>query len=201
MSSLIREVIYQIGATIYAMIRRRSDGFVWNTALNAGAGGFEAWNSGNWAQYAIPLTEQSPSGYYSGTYPAGIGAELTSEAFYAQAGGLPDAVDAPPFNLLSSQGQNVAAIAGSAQAAENLGASAGSQQIGALIGTPTASDLPTDLVSTTDDQYLGRILIMTSGTAVNQVQYIVAFSGTSKVITLAAPLVSIPAATDTFVIV
>ena len=183
------------------MIRRRSDGFVWNTALNAGAGDFEAWNAGNWSQYAIPLVEQATSGYYVGAYPVGIGTEFTSEVFYAQAGGSPSASDAPPFNLVPSQGQDVAAIAGSAQSAVNLGASTGSQQVGALIGLPTVSTLPTDLLSTTDDQYIGRILIMTSGAADKQAQYIMSYDGTTKVILLSAPLITAPASSDTFVIV
>lgn len=194
-------VLYTVGATIYCMVRRLSDGFVWNTALNGGDGGFEAWNAGNWAEYAIPLTEQSTSGYYVADYPENIGAELTNETFYAQAGGSPAALDAPPFILSLTQGANIAAVAGSAVAANNLGASTGSQQTGELIGVPTDTVLPTDLGSTTDDQYLGRVLIMTSGDADKQVQYITAYDGATKEITLAAPLVTAPAAADTFVII
>ena len=201
MTILTVEIIYQAGMTLYFMVRRRSDGYVWNTQLNAGDGAFEVWDSGNWAEYAIPLVEQVPSGYYVGAYPIGIGAELTSETFYVQAGGLPVALDAPPFNLVPSQGQNIEAVAGSAQAADNLGAAAGSQQTGSTTGTPTSTNLPTDLTSTTDDQYLGRILIMTSGAANKQAQYIIAYNGTTKILTLAAPLITVPAASDTFVVV
>lgn len=201
MTLLLIEVLYQVGVVVYCMIRRRSDGFVWNTALNGGDGGFEAWNAGNWAQYAIPMTEQASSGYYTAAYPANIGATLTSEAFFARTGGTPAAADAPAFLLTASQGGNVAGVAGSATAAVNLGAATGSQTIGAIIGTPTATVLPTDLTTSTDDRYIGRILIMTSGVAVDQVQYVISYDGTTKEITLAAPLISTPAAADTFIIV
>lgn len=201
MTFLLIEVLYQVGVTVYCMIRRRSDGSVWNTALNDGNGGFETWNAGNWTQYAITMTEQASSGLYAGEYPANIGVELTSTVFYAQAGGIPAALDAPGFLLSLSQGENIAGIAGSGQSAANLGASTGSQTTGALIGTPTATVLPTDLSAGTDDRYLGRILIMTSGDAVDQVQYVISYDGTTKEITLSAPLISVPAATDTFIII
>lgn len=196
------ETIYTSGSTLYAVIHGIVAGVakVWNTTLNAGSGDWQTFVGANWSQYAVAMTEQTGSGYYSGTYPTAIEGILTTEALYIQGGGSPALGDSPVATV-KSQGSNLAAIAGETQSALNLGSSAGSQQTGSLIGTPTASVLPTDLTSTEDDAYLGRILIMTSGNADQQVQYVTAYDGTTKVLTLAAPLATAPAAADTFVIV
>jgi len=196
------ETIYTSGSTLYAVVRGLVAGVpkVWNPTLNTGLGAWDTYNASNWSQYAIAMVEDMGSGYYSGAYPTLISGVLTTDVVYLQGGGSPTLGDSPLISC-HSQGPNVAAIAGSVTAALNLGASTGSQQLGALTGIPTAGILPTNLSSSTDDQYLGRILIMTSGAAVGQVQYITAYDGTTKTITLAALLVTTPAATDTFVIV
>lgn len=197
------EVIYQSGSTLYAMLRRRSDGFAWNTALNGGLGAFEAWNSGNWAQYALMLTEQASSGYYSGSYPDGALGTFTSEVFYVQSGGGPTVADAPPFNMGLSQGAGIAAVNGSAAAADNMGAALSTEITGTAVGSvPGPLQVTTTLGDTTDDVYLGRVILWTSGAMIRQAARISAYDGTTKVISvLAWPTTLTPSDGDEFVIV
>lgn len=196
------EVIYQSGAELYAMIRRRSDGYAWNTALNSGDGGFEAWNAGNWAQYAIALTEQASSGYYVGAYPIAIGAAFTSEVFYVRAGGSPASSDAPPFNLLLSQGQGIAAVRGDGQAAVNMANALSAQAVGAAVGSPpSAASVTTTLEETVDDTFLGRTILWVTGAMAKQGARISGYNGTTKVMSvLAWPSTLTPSDGDTFVI-
>lgn len=195
--------IYQSTFTLYFMVRGQVGGLnkIWNTTLNAGAGGWQTYNSANWSQYAISMTEDTGSGVYIGVYPPNISAVLTAETIYVQGGGSPAIGDAPASGIGSSQGSNISGIVGDAQTALNMGEAVGSEQTGALIGTPTASLLPTDLLSAVSDAFIGRILIMTSGGATQQVAYVNAYDGSTKILTLATPLVTTPLAGDTFVIV
>lgn len=76
------------GLTAYAFIRKSSDGTIWNGSS------FVAFNVANWSSYDVAMTEQTSSGFYSGTFPAGI----TDDDFYHitthyQAGGSPAAGD------------------------------------------------------------------------------------------------------------
>lgn len=197
------ETIYQSGLTLYAVIFEPGGIAtinVWNPTINAGQGDWDLYNSANWLQYALPMVEAPGSGYYRTSYPSDIKDTLTTDVIYIQ-GGVAPALGDTALSITKSQGANIAAVGSSVQAALNLGAATGSQQTGALVGTPTATVLPTDLESTTDDAYLGRVLVMTSGAAAQQVQYIVAYDGATRVISLAAPLSTIPAATDSFVII
>ena len=202
MTLLTIESIFATGNTLYVVIHGLVSGVskVWNPTLNTGLGAWDTYAGANWAQYAIAMTEQAGSGYYSASYPTLISGVLTTDVTYVQGGGSPALGDPAAF-AQRSQGDSVAAIAGDTQPALNLSASTGSQQTGALIGVPTASLLPTNLTSTTTDTYLGRVIVMTSGAAIQQVQYITAYDGSTKILTLAAPLVTIPSATDTFVII
>jgi hypothetical protein len=202
MASMI-ETIYQTGSVLYAVVRRRSDGQVWNTTLNAGAGGFEVYDSGHWAQYAIALTEQAGSGYYSAAYPVNIVNTLTSEVLYVRVGGSPASGDAPPFNIGMSQGQSVAAVGGNAVDAANMAAALSTQIIGAAVGSvPGPLSVTTNLTDTTDDVYLGRVIIWTSGAMIRQAARISAYDGTTKVLSvLAWPSNLTPSNGDTFVIV
>ena len=77
------------GSTLYAVVRNAT-GSVWNTAGAA----FEAYSGANWTDYDVALTEQGSSGYYAGTFPAGI----TSAGVYPvevrlRAGGSPAVTD------------------------------------------------------------------------------------------------------------
>jgi hypothetical protein len=201
--ALTIETIYQTGATLYAVIRRRADGQVWNPTLNAGAGAFEAYAVGHWAQYAIPLVEQPSSGYYAGAYPTGIVNTLTSEVLYVQVGGSPASTDAPPFNIGMSQGQSIAAVVGAALDAANMAAALGVEITGAAVGTvPGPLSVTTNLPDTTDNVYLGRVIIFTSGAMIRQAARISGYVGFTKVLSvLSWPSNLVPQNGDTFIII
>ena len=86
----IIEAIYTSGSTLYAILRDRMTGKVWNTS---GTPAFEVYNAAHWASYAIAMTEQASSGYYTSTRPAGVAGFLTSEQVFNQAGGGPATSD------------------------------------------------------------------------------------------------------------
>jgi hypothetical protein len=65
MSALIESTLTMIGVSIYAVIRN-STGQLWNGST------FETFNVSNWATYAIPLVEQTSTGYYKANFPSGI---------------------------------------------------------------------------------------------------------------------------------
>jgi len=71
---------------------------------------------------------------------------------------------------------------------------------GACTGVPTTTVIPTDLSGSVNDQYIGRILVMTSGSAAGEATDITDYVGATRTLTVTA-LVSTPVATDTFVIV
>ncbi len=64
---------YQTGATTYFLIRNAS-ALVWNTNTVA----FETFDQANYLDYAIAAVEQSPSGFYAGTFPSTISAGVYS---------------------------------------------------------------------------------------------------------------------------
>lgn len=193
------EVVYTTGAHLYAVIHGVVSGTrkVWNTTLNTGAGGWEAYNSANWAQYAIALTEQASSGYYAATYPAGCAGVITSEAFYNNAS--PTLGDAPCTGLAHTQGESCSGIAGDPTAAANAQQAFISEMAFAASGTPTAQVIPTGLSTAQALAAVGRALIMTSGVAVNCAGRVI--SASASTLTLAAPLGATPAASDSGVIV
>jgi len=78
----IIEIGTQTGLTLYAVIRN-SSGQVWNGSA------FEAYNSSNWSTYDVAMTEQSQSGYYTGTFPAAITTGKYSFMVHLQQGGSP----------------------------------------------------------------------------------------------------------------
>lgn len=94
---------------------------------------------------------------------------------------------------------NVGAISGSAPAADNLEASALSIVVGLCEGTPSTTVIQTNLAETTDDHYIGRIVIFTTGAAAYQATDITDYTGATGTITVTA-LTTAPAATDSFVI-
>jgi hypothetical protein len=200
---------YQTGFNLYAVVRGIVAGTLqyWNPTLNTGAGGWEAFNSGHWAQYAIAVTEDANSGYYHGAYPvntqlvANGGPVHTFETYYERAGGSPSLGDAPAADLGFSQGANVDAIATDANVPVTLQQALVSEQRGAAAGTPTASVIPTNLTSAQANAYQGRAVIFTSGAAFQCVGRIVAYAVSGGTLTLAAPLPVAPSAGDLFVIV
>ena len=96
---------------------------------------------------------------------------------------------------------DVTGIGGSATAATNLSASA----LGIVVGAATATTLTTTTMSTglseaTDDHYIGRIIVWTSGVLLNQATDITDYTGSTKLLTFTA-VTEAPSDTDTFVIV
>lgn len=193
------QAVFNTGATLYKVLHN-PNAQVWNPATGP-SGAWENFNGANWAQYGVPLTEQAGTGYYRATYPAGIGAVLTSEVTYQQAGGGPVVGDTPIAQPDQSQGQNVAAIAGDPDVADTLQQNLSVVARGAAAGVPTTSVIPTDLTVAQANAFAGRSVVFTSGAAFECAGRIVSYNPTAGVLTLAAPLAVAPAAADTFVIV
>lgn len=191
--------LYQTGQNLYAILINPVDGTVYNTVTP----GWEAYNAGHWASYAVPLTEYAGSGYYRASYPIVVPTVLSTEAIYVRAGGSPVLGDAPATNLGQSQGVNVGAAANSWQGGQNFGAAVGSQQIGAVFGTPPSPTLiTTNLTSNQLNAYAGRAIIMTSGTLIQQASFITAYDGVLFTLTINGfPSGSTPANGDTFIII
>lgn len=61
----IIQIAGSTGYSWYCIIRDKT-GKVWNGSA------FETYNSGNWTAYKIEMPEQTGSGYYTATFPAGI---------------------------------------------------------------------------------------------------------------------------------
>lgn len=95
---------------------------------------------------------------------------------------------------------DITKISGSATAADNLEASALGIVTGACEGTPTTTVVQTDLAEATDDHYIGRVIVFTSGNAAGEATDITDYTGSSGTVTVTA-LTTAPAAADTFVIV
>ncbi|MES2155454.1 MAG: hypothetical protein V4510_10000 [bacterium] len=186
------------GLSLYA-VSHHPDGRVWNTTLNSGLGGWEAYNGGHWAQYAIALTEQGTSGYYRGTYPAAISGVLTSEVIYAN--GTPTLGDAPYAGPAQSQGANVAAVAGDAAVPAKMQASLSSMVLGAVIaGTLEAAAFTTDVTNSNVNAYAGRSLYFTTGDLAGQGSTITGYDPDSGTITVAGAFTGAPSADDVFII-
>lgn len=95
---------------------------------------------------------------------------------------------------------NMSAVAGSATAATNLSESALGIVPGECEGTPTTSVIQTDLAEATDDHYIGRVIVFTSGAAAGEASNITDYVGSTGTVTI-APVTTAPSATDKFVIV
>lgn len=190
--------------SIYAIIVNNDPdsadfGKVWNTTLNAGDGGWEVYDSGHWAQYAVALTEYAGSGYYRGTFPEDIGSAMTSEVLYANATPtLGDAVYAGPG---ASQGVSVRAIAADSNAADKLQRSVSSMVLGTVIaGTLGASAFTTDVTNDETNAFQGRSLLFTTGDLAGQGSVITAYDPDTGLITVAGAFTAAPTAADKFVI-
>lgn len=67
------DIFYSGANTPYAIIRRESDGYVWDATNSV----FEAWSDGSITDYDVSLSSQG-GGYYTGDFPTGI----TSAGYY-----------------------------------------------------------------------------------------------------------------------
>lgn len=192
------ETVAATGSHPYAVLHNDSTGQVWNTTLNAGAGGWEAYNSAHWAQYAVPMVEQAGSGYFSAAYPAAITGVMTTEVLYDNA--TPTLGDAP-MGIGQSQGSNVAAVAGDQPAAVTFQQSLESMTTGAVVsGTLTPNAFTTNLVDPSLNAYIGLSIRFASGALKGQGVTILAFNPATGLITTTAAFTAAPAASDTFVI-
>ena len=204
MAGLIDGVLAQ-GQIAYAMLWDEVNGIVYNGV------GFVSYNQSDWATYAIPLTEKSGSGFYTATFPV-IAAGLYRWIIYVQLGGTPAAGDTPidtePFVtwdgtkiFVPSADVNVAKIDSSTAAAQKLRRSADSMLTGAAAaGTLSTTQMTTTLTNAIANSLVGRIVIFTSGTLINQATNITAYNPTGGKLTFSA-VTNAPLAGDTFVIV
>jgi len=80
------ELSYQGSGTLYAIIRRQSDSYVWNGSA------FAAWSDGSIASYDIPLTNRGGD-LYQADFPASIIAGNYRIFYYEQASGSPAITD------------------------------------------------------------------------------------------------------------
>jgi len=110
-------------------------------------------------------------------------------------GRLPAALS--PGNMKS----DVLAISTSTEAADNLEASAETIVIGAAAaGTLSTTQMTSDLSEATDDHYIGRIIIWTSGVLQDQATDITDYAGANGLLTYTA-VTEAPGDGDTFIIV
>jgi len=70
---------------------------------------------------------------------------------------------------------------------------------GACEGTPTTTVIQTNLAEITDDHYIGRIIVFTSGNALGEASNITDYAGATGTVTVAL-MTTAPANTDTFTI-
>lgn len=73
-------------STVYAIIRRQSDAYVWNGTT------FAAWSNAAIATYDIPLTDTGGD-LYAADWPSGVSAGAYITLFYLQAGASPAITD------------------------------------------------------------------------------------------------------------
>lgn len=192
------QALYQTGSSLYAVLFNPDDGTVWNQNSQA----WEAYNSSHWSQYAVALTEYAGSGYYRVAYPIAAPTVLTSEVIYAQGGGSPTLGDSPVAGPGQSQGANLGAVANNSLVPPNLALTLSSMIVGTVVaGVLTPSSFPTNLSSTTNAAYQGRICLFTSGALVNQVGNIIAYDGTTFTLGIGGPYTAAPSIGDTFIII
>jgi hypothetical protein len=86
MASELRTTYSGDAATVYAVIRRVSDAYVWNGST------FEAWVNGNIATYDIAMTAKGGD-LYQADFPSSIVAGQYLVYYYSQAGGTPAITD------------------------------------------------------------------------------------------------------------
>jgi hypothetical protein len=120
---------------------------------------------------------------------------------------LPDQTMDITGNLSGSVGSvtaevtaNMTKISGTAAAADNLEASAMGIVPFACEGVPTTTVIQTDLAEATDDHYIGRVVVFTSGAGAYEASAITDYEGATGTITVTA-LTTAPAAADTGVVI
>jgi hypothetical protein len=194
------ELVYVPGRIVNVVIHY--NGQVWNKDTEA----FVDYDQADWAHYAMPMSEQTSSGYYFLEYPSAIPeGTLSTEVMYQQNSASPTLPALPGgdtyLSIGQSQGTNVQNISGSGSAAVSLGASAQTIIRGtAQTGTLSTTQMSTDLTNTHANAYNGRVVIWTSGVLTGQASVISAYTVAGGILTFAAKT-NAPANGDTFVIV
>jgi hypothetical protein len=145
--------------------------------------------------------EDTGSGYYWAARPAGVAGSLVTDVFYVRAGASPATTDAPPFNMLHGEGENVASInADPAAAPQNLQTLLSTAIQGAVAaGTITNSSFPTNVTGLANNLIVGRTLFFVTGTLRTAAAAILSYNGGTGVIGV-SPLVGAPSVADTFII-
>jgi hypothetical protein len=193
--------LYLPGRNLFVVIQNVATSQFWNKDTP----GWENYNQGNWAHYAVPFVEYVSSGIYSVAYPSGIAAGVLSNDFvYQQNGATPTLPGLPGgdtfLTLMQSQGSNIQTIAGNGAAPIGM-AAAGTVIVpnGAVgSGSISTTSFPTNLPSAPAQAYVGRIIAFTSGINIGQETNITAYNPTGGVITVTA-LTNAPTTGDTFV--
>lgn len=198
---LLIRLAYQIGQTLYVVVRNAVTGQVWNPTTGP-SGAWENYNSAHWAQYAIALTEQAGSGYYTAAYPAAIATSVvTDETPHQQAGGTPTLGDVPVAPPFQSQGPNVSAIGGDPTAAATLqGSLAAITPAAVIAGTLTAAAFTTNLTNANANAYVGMAAGFASGALRGQASTVTAYDPATGTLTVAAPFTGAPGIGDALVI-
>ena len=200
MPNLPIEAQYTTGRTLH-VIRHNPDGTVWNEQAQA----WEAYDSSHWAQYAIPMTEQSGSCYYRADQTIPDLDVNTTDAVYERISPTPTLPSSPggdvPLGTGQSQGANIMTISESALAPSNLSKSSETMEQGTVqAGSNTTTQIVTDLGSSVTDAYRGRVVIFTSGTLNRVAAIITSFDTGTKILGFTA-IPSAPSVNDTFVVV
>lgn len=142
---------------------------------------------------------------------AKVAADVTTEiqtglATAANLQTLDDFVDTEVAAILAAVDTEVSAIktvtdALTAAAAVKLALSAGAMVVGnAITGTLSTTQFTTDLTEATNSHFNGRIVMFTSGALTGEVREITAYTGATKLITVAT-MTDVPANGDDFIIV
>lgn len=194
MPTYLIEASYTPGANLYAVIHN-PDGTVWDAI----AEDWVAYVEGDWANYAIALTELGASGYYKATLPD-VGNVLTTEAIYLRQGGSPAVSDAPPQAMGQSRGVNVASINGNFSSAIKQAAAIQGVVVALVETALSAASLIADLPSTQNNAYVGRRIMFTTGTLTGEVSTISAYNATTGLLTFDS-LTSTPSVNDEFAII
>lgn len=187
-----------------------SDQF-WNTTINAGAGGFEAYNAANIAAYGLPLTEIGSTGVYSGAVPAGISiADIYSLPVYIKAAGAGGSLVAGdltsgPIGMgdLDWTGSVVASVNRVESRTEGLPSKA--VQVEDSVndtGATTTVCKGSSALSATDDFYVKARLLFTSGSNLGaSPRQVKSYLGATRQFTFKDAWPNAPANGDTFIII
>lgn len=182
------------GQTLYANIRSKV-GTIWDGSA------FVTYNGTNWTSYDVALVEETlngSSGYYKGDFPLGImTADTYNITIRAQSGGSPAVTDSIVGSgsidwngsailtpgTLADNAITAAKIADGAidQATFATDTGLASLHSGTAQGSSAGSITLSALASSTDNYYIGAMVIITSQTGVGQSRLITAYNGTTKV--------------------